>query len=278
MRVVFFFLVACLLNASRVFSQTEKLDLENYTPISFKLKTEEEEEKKKDEEEAKKEKKKKKNEYYGIKTRKASAYSGARNKLVWELFNVLKEPGKQELDTYVQEVYWFDPKARKIVNSKKIKPRGVLLHGPYKRMLGETVLAEGIFYKGMKHGRWTTYSRKGVLTDKRKFFRGWAKDSHVTYYNQEKGQMKEVVQIHYKQADGAYYKFFESGQVAVQGFYKFGVKTGIWTEYYEDVKGRRRRKRRINYGKDPFDKRFVPHIEREWSMAGKLIYDVRKKR
>ena len=71
------------------------------------------------------------------------------------------------------------------------------MHGPYKRMVGEQIIEEGIYYKGTKHGRWTEYDRHDILVDKRKYYKGWQKESKVKYYDDKQTKLKEVVPILY---------------------------------------------------------------------------------
>jgi hypothetical protein len=58
--------------------------------------------------------------------------------------------------------------------------------------------------------------------------------------------------------------------MAVQGEFRFDNKVGLWVEFYNS---RRRRKKTIQYGKDPFDNGFLPYINQEWNSSGKLVYD-----
>src|SRR5690606_8921258 len=112
-----------------------------------------------EEEEPKKKKKKvKKKVFYGIKTRKGFTRSGQGNRVTYELFYVLKKPEKPE--TFARDIYWFDYTRKQIRKTERFDPeKGVLLHGPYEKRLGEVVLEKGIFYKGTKHGRWMYYNR-----------------------------------------------------------------------------------------------------------------------
>ena len=45
---------------------------------------------------------------------------------------------------------------------------------------------------------------------------------------------------------------------------------GIQSEYFS-VSGRK--KREVNFSKEPFNKNYKPLISKEWSINGKLIYD-----
>jgi riboflavin kinase/FMN adenylyltransferase len=120
-------------------------------------------------------------------------------------------------------------------------------------MMGDIVTEEGIFYKGTKHGRWMTYNVQDLVQNKSKYYKGWPKESYVTYYDPtERKHLKEVVPVEYDEKNGYYYMLFESGTVAVVGEYKWNVKIGDWIENYPNGK----RKRIISYSKEPFDKDF----------------------
>lgn len=224
----------------------------------------------KEEEEAveAKKKKKKKNEFYGLKTRKGFTKKGFGDREVITLFHYLKE--YKDPNPYVRDVYWYDTESDQIKVSSNIKKENArILHGPYKRILGDQVIEEGIFYIGTKHGRWTEYNSNDILLSKEKYIKGWPKESSITYYDPQGKHIKEVVPIEYGEEEGTYYYFHDNGQVAVIGEYQYGEKVGVWREYY---KNKARRKKEVQYKKDPFQKNFKPYILREWDENGKLVY------
>lgn len=236
------------------------------TPITIDL---EEDEKEEDYVEPKK-KKRKKNVFYGLKTKKRYTQKGSGDGKTYELFYVLKE--YVEPDPYVRDVYWIDYRRGKIRSEGEVdKEYGAILHGPYKKMQGDQVLEEGIFYKGMKHGRWVRYDKNDILIDKEKYYKGWPKESLVSYYDQKREKMKEIIPIEYGEKEGNYYYFHSNGKVAVKGEYKWDNKVGDWVEYYPTG----RRKKIIRYSKDPFDKQSTPYIYKEWNQRGKLVYQRR---
>lgn len=221
-----------------------------------------------------KKKKVKKNTFYGIRTRKGFTKSRFGNKTVVELFYYLRK--YEEVDQYVRDIYWYNFSKKKIIKSRKInKDNAVILHGPYKKMLGDKILEEGIFYKGTKHGRWSKWNRHDILQSKEKYYKGWPKESKVVYYDKNKKQIKEIIPIHFGEKEGNYYAFYDTGNVAVRGEYHFDSKIGVWREYFNI---RNRRKREVQYSKDPFDKSFRPYVLREWNNRGKLIYDASKRK
>ena len=239
------------------------------TPVTLDFEDEEKEE------EPRKKKKPKKKVFYGIKTRKGFTRKGYGDRVTYEIFYFLKKPERPQ--TFVRDVYWFDFTRKEI---RKTSPqgfdtkKGVLLHGPYTRSQGDVVLMKGIYYKGTRHGRWLEYSRDSVLLNKEKYFRGWPKESLVSYYDPvERKKMKEITPIEYGEKDGYYYYFYENGQMAVSGQYKWDQKVGEWVAYYPN----KRRKKIIAYPEKPFDEEVRPFIRVEWNEKGKEIYRNNKK-
>jgi hypothetical protein len=217
------------------------------------------------------EKRRKRKVFYGLKTKKGFVRRGIGDKMELEIFHYLKVA--PETDPYVPEIWWYDF-TRKRVRNTGYSPgnRAVVLHGPYKKIVGEQVVEEGIFFKGAKHGRWTEYNRNDVLTDKRKYYKGWPKESKVRYYDDKQTKLREVMPIVYGQLEGTYYYFHENGMVAVKGEYKEGVKVGKWTEYYPFLN---RRKKEIQYPADPFDRKYQPFTGKEWDRSNRLIYEAK---
>lgn len=236
------------------------------TPVTLDFKQEEEEEEPK-------KKKRKKKVFYGIKTKKGFTKHGYGQRVTYELFYYLKKP--QQPETFVRDIYWYDFTRREIRKTSKFDPKkGVLLHGPYEKKRGDVTLEKGIFYKGTKHGRWMTYNRDSVLLDKEKYFKGWPKESLVSYYDPSTHKkMKEITPVEYGDKEGYYYRFFSNGKVRVIGEYKWDHPVGDWIENYESGG----RKRIITYPDDPFKPSFTPYIRIEWNEKGKEIYRNNKK-
>jgi antitoxin component YwqK of YwqJK toxin-antitoxin module len=264
MRIAILLCFILMASFSRVSAQDEEVQDERFTidtPVTLNFEEEEEEEPEK------KKKKVKKKVFYGIKTRKGFTRKGYGNRITYELFYVLKKP--QTPQTFVRDIYWYDYTRKEVRKTERFDPdKGVLLHGPYEKRMGEVVLERGIFYKGTKHGRWLTYDRDSVLKDKKKYFRGWPKESLVSYYDAERKKMKEITPIEYGEKDGYYYRFFENGQMAITGEYRWDQKIGDWVEYYPN----KRRKKIIAYPKEPFEESIRPYIKAEWNEKGKQIY------
>lgn len=216
----------------------------------------------------KKGKKVKRNVYFGLKTRKAFTRTVRGSDLILDLFNVLKEyEGPPE---YASDFYWYDYKKKKIINSLKVDVRNAgVLHGPYVKRVGDQIIEQGWYYKGLKHRRWVRFNRHDILQDKTYWWKGWPQESRLAYYDFNKTKLREVIPVHYGEKDGEYWAFHEDGSLAVRGEYKFGHKVGLWREFYDGG----RVKREVVYPDDPFDFKFNPHITREWDSKGTLIYD-----
>jgi len=217
-----------------------------------------------------KKKKRKKKVFYGMKTKKGFARKGSGQNTVLELFYYLKE--YKEPDPYVRDIYWYDTNRKQIRKSRRVDRKvGVILHGPYTKKIGEVVVEEGIYYVGTKHGRWTQKTKNDILINKQRYYKGWPKESLVSYYDQKHTKIKEIIPVEYGIKEGNYFYFLESGEVAVSGEYQYNEKVGKWSEYHASRRGRK--KREIQYKRNAGDKNFDPYINKEWNTKGKVIYD-----
>ncbi|MEO9476480.1 MAG: hypothetical protein ABJG41_13140 [Cyclobacteriaceae bacterium] len=273
--VVVFFLSGFIALAQDGETLDDLFETKYETPLTIDLENgveeEETDEYAKDEEESSKKKKKVNPKiYYGIKTKRGFAKTGFGNRTVVELFFMLKDKDYVDPDPYARDFYWYDFKKKKIVNSTRVKKgyAGVL-HGHYTKKLGDQVLEEGYFYKGVKHGRWVRYNRHDILQDKEVYWKGWTQQSKLSYYDFNRSQLKEVIPIHYGEREGEYFAYHANGNLAVIGHYKFDQKVGIWREYYPNT----RVKREVKYPLEPFDFDSPPVIIKEWDEEGHIIYD-----
>jgi hypothetical protein len=79
-----------------------------------------------------KKKKPKRKTYYGIKTKKGFTRKGFGDRMVIETFYYLK---KNDAPTkFVRDIYWYDFTRREIRKTGFDPKKGVLVHGPYKRI------------------------------------------------------------------------------------------------------------------------------------------------
>jgi antitoxin component YwqK of YwqJK toxin-antitoxin module len=214
------------------------------------------------------EKKRKKNVFYGLKTKKRFTKSGYGNRVVLELFHVLKD--FQLPETLVRDIYWFDYNRNEIrVGGNINEDNGAILHGPYTKEKNGVVIEEGIFYMGLKHGRWLKKNENNILLDKAKYYKGWPKESLVKYYDRDREQMQEIIPIEYGEKEGNYFFFHKNGKVAVRGEYKWDERIGEWYEFYPTGQ----RKKLIRYSKEPFNDDQKPFIMREWNPKGQVVYE-----
>jgi antitoxin component YwqK of YwqJK toxin-antitoxin module len=222
------------------------------------------------EEDKEKKKKKKKNFYFGERTKKGLIKQSFREQDQTEYFHYTRST--QEVDPYIRDIYWFDRKSRVIRNKGFDPSKGYLLHGPYEKRLNDNVVESGMYYYGTKHGRWLSFNEKNILLDKSYYYEGWPKASRVTYYNRAENQIEKLTPVEYELEDGNFYHFYENGQIAVVGEYKYGEKIGLWTEYWNKSGNQLIRKREIQYQEKPFTGDFRPYIRAEWDEEGNLIY------
>jgi antitoxin component YwqK of YwqJK toxin-antitoxin module len=218
-------------------------------------------------------KKIKKKVFYGIKTKKAFTRTGKGKRQTIELFYFLKK--NQEPNAYIRSIHIYDLKKRKILEVSTLedldKNTYRILHGPYKKIVGGIngqVMEEGIFFIGMRHGRWEKYGKDFVLMDKTKYYKGLLKDSKVSYYDPAKTKIKEVVPYKFNDLHGEYYTFKENGEVLIYGKYIDGKKAGIWIEYFND---KNKRKKEIQYPRNPYVEQFEPFVISEWDEKGNVL-------
>ena len=214
---------------------------------------------------------KKKNVFFGVKTKRAFTIADAGGCTVVEDFYIF--PEAVEVDPYVLAIYRHDTQRERVVG---VRPRNNqatrVLHGPYKKLIDDKVVEEGMYFYGTKHQRWTKLTRQNILTSKQHFHKGWFRDSEIEYYDGAgKEKIKSVLPIQYGKKEGTFIQFHQNGQIAVRGSYQYDKKVGIWEEFY-DVQGVYRVKREIQFAPDAFRKDFKPYIRKEFDRNGDLIY------
>ncbi|MCP9764934.1 toxin-antitoxin system YwqK family antitoxin [Lacihabitans soyangensis] len=193
---------------------------------------------------------------------------GSGSRLVYQEFYVLKT--YQKPSPYHRTLTWFDDKNKKFVEAlTRDTKTNVLLHGPFKEYRGETLVREGFYYLGAKHGRWLEYDKDFNLLNKEYYDKGFYKESEITFYDADSIKIKEITPKIYGKITGAYWKFYEDGTTAEEGHFDEGKKVGRWVEFYP---GGNRRKKVTQYPKDIFDNS-EPFVMQEYSADGKLIYD-----
>ncbi len=233
-----------------------------------------------------KKKKPKRRVYYGHKTRRGFAKKGHGKREVREVYHYLKYYQKPSI--YAKEVRWYHIEKMKILKTAphKVDPKVArILHGPYKKLMNGKVIEKGIYYIGTKHARWETYKKpkesvykdtikveQQVLIKKEKYIKGFPKDAEITYYDEDKTKIKEVIPYVNGQKHGDYFYFFENGLRKTYGKYIHDKKVGVWTEYFK-TETKSLKKTQTKYPRTPYVEQFEPHLLKEWDRQRHLIYD-----
>lgn len=207
--------------------------------------------------------------YEGIKVERQILRQGSGSRLTYTEFYTLRE--YKQPNPYSRHLYWFDHKANRIVEGiGRDKAKNDLMHGPYKKYLGDVLIEEGWYYMGTKHGRWETYDKNNNLLNKEYYDKGFARDAEISYYDDAQQKIKEVIPRNFNKVTGEYMRFNESGTLAEQGFLDDSVKVGQWIEYFPVGN---KRKKEMQYAKDCFDTAFEPFLIREYDEKGKMIFE-----
>jgi antitoxin component YwqK of YwqJK toxin-antitoxin module len=207
--------------------------------------------------------------YEGIKVEKQLIRQGTGNNLTFLEFYTLKD--FTQPNAYARHLYWYDRKANRIVEGLgRDRETNNLMHGPYKKYLGDLVVEEGWYYLGTKDGRWESYDKNYNLLNKEYYERGFYRDSEISYFDDSQTKIKEVKPKNYGKVTGEYFLFNESGTLAEQGMMDDSVKIGKWVEYYPTGN---RRKRETQFGKDCYDTSIEPYILYEYDEKGKITFE-----
>ena len=213
--------------------------------------------------------------FFGVMTKKAFIRKVAGRKTTLETFFYIKKG--LEFQPFVKDIFWFHTQKKKIfvgLIGPKDRPFAKIMHGPYKKMLDGKTEEEGIYYFGARHGRWMYEKPQGdemVVVDKEKYYKGFPKESVVSYFDADKTKIKEVIPVKNGERDGEYYRFSETGNLLAEGLYEYSRKIGKWTDYFDTNK--RKIRRQLQYGKTWEDKTFQPYTLVEYDDKGKVIYD-----
>ena len=217
-----------------------------------------------------------KDEYVNIKTDRRLGQYGSGNRSTVEEINVVKFVEDESLSTYAQEIWWFDPNQSRIVNSSiKDNKTAQICHGPFKKIVNNVIVEQGFFHMGTKDGRWETFGPENELESKVYYERGFLAGSSITYHDDAKKKIKQVVPNFYGKTRGNYLSFYPSGNLKEDGKLDDSVRIGRWREYYEFGTGGRLKKEG-RYGKDKFDVS-EPILMVERDSQGKIIYQNNQK-
>ena len=217
-----------------------------------------------------------KDEYANIKTDRRLGQYGSGNRSTVEEINVVKFVEDESLSTYAQEIWWFDPNQSRIVNSSiKDNKTAQICHGPFKKIVNNVIIEQGFFYMGTKDGRWETFGPENELETKVYYERGFLAGSIITYHDDAKKKIKQVVPNFYGKTRGNYFSFYPSSNLKEDGKFDDSIRIGRWREYYEFGTGGRLKKE-WRYGKDKFDAS-EPILMVERDSQGKIIYQNNQK-
>ena len=217
-----------------------------------------------------------KDEYVNIKTDRRLGQYGSGNRSTVEEINVVKFVEDESISTYAQEIWWFDPNQSRIVNSSiKDNKTAQICHGPFKKVVNNVIIEQGFFFMGTKDGRWETFGPENELENKVYYVRGFLAGSNITYHDDAKKKIKQVVPNFYGKTRGNYLSFYLSGNLKEDGKLDDSVRIGRWREFYEFGTGGRLKKE-WRYGKDKFDAS-EPILMVERDSQGKIIYQNNQK-
>lgn len=215
-------------------------------------------------------KKKNKRVYFDIRLKPRYLKKKTRKTKTEILFFIAK--GRTEAPPFRRQIYYYNRAKKRISKSNnRNHHKHSHLHGHYIKKINGRVVEEGYYYKGVKHGRWEKHSRRGILIDRKIYNKGFAKDSKITYYNDNSAKIKEVVPYHYGEKEGLYLRYYESGRLAEMGLYRGNYKVGNWYEYYD--RKRYKSKSIIKYPKKPYyDDDVKGLVVKAWNEKGKRIH------
>ena len=154
-----------------------------------------------------------KDEYVKVKTERRLGQYGSGNRSTVEEINVVKFVEDESLSAYAQEIWWFDPNQSRIVNaSMKDNRTAQICHGPFKKIVNNTIVEQGFFFMGTKDGRWETFGPENELENKVYYERGFLAGSSISYHDDAKKKIKHVVPHFYGKTRGAFLYFYKSGK------------------------------------------------------------------
>lgn len=218
--------------------------------------------------------KKNKKEFLGYQVKKGFTKTGSGKRATVETFYYL--PEYVEPSPYAPAKYYYNTKTKKIVRGTPTKPNEArILHGLYKKTVGNHVVEEGNYYMSTRHLRWETYrwqerTKENLLFNKVYYEKGFPRDAIVNYYDAGKTKIKEVIPYAEGKINGEYVMFLQNGLKAWEGQYEKGKKVGVWTEYWDF---RNRKRYEYQYPESVEAEPFEPYLLREYDRHTTLIYE-----
>ena len=208
--------------------------------------------------------------FLGKRIKKGFARTGSGKRAIIEKFYYL--PRYEAPDPYAPSKYFFNKKRRKIEHTATVDPaKALILHGPYEKRQGTALLESGYFYLGTKHLRWERYAVKdNILLTKYHWEKGFLRDARITYYENSKAKIREVVPYYQGRMEGDYARFLANGQLDWSGQFQGGRPVGTWINYW----GFKNRRHTIwQYPASEFELEAEPELVREYNRSGTLIYE-----
>ncbi|MBC7447143.1 MAG: hypothetical protein H7330_03725 [Hymenobacteraceae bacterium] len=208
--------------------------------------------------------------FLGKRIKKGYARSGSGKKAIIEKFYYL--PRYEAPDPYAPAKFYYHKKRRKIFKTAVIDPNvALILHGPYEKRQGTTILESGYFYLGTKHLRWERYAAKdNILLSKYHWEKGFLRDARITYYENSRSKIREVLPYYQGQLEGDYVRFLANGQLDWTGQFQAGQPVGVWTSYWGF---KNRRHAQWQYPVSAFVAQTEQELLREYNRSGTLIYE-----
>lgn len=226
------------------------------------------------EKDAQRKPKKKKKVFLGERIKKAYVKSGpkGRNQII-EIFYYLKT--FQQPNPSAPARYYYNPQKHKIFKATaEIEPGMKILHGPYKKLQNNKVLETGFYALGTRHLRWERFDKNGILLAKTHYELGFPRDANITYFGDDRSQIKEVVPYVNGKLEGDYAKFSAEGQREWTGQFENGRRIGEWVNFW----GFKNRHRYIfHYADSGYEPEMPePELVKEYNRNGILIFDKEK--
>lgn len=209
--------------------------------------------------------------FLGYRIKKGYARTGSSKNGVIEKFYYLKK--YEAPDPYAPAKYYYHRKKHRVFKAATIDPKiSLILHGPYEKRQNGVVIESGYFYVGTKHLRWERNAIKdNILLSKTHWEKGFPHDARITYYDEKRTKIQEVIPYdHTGKLEGDYVRFLPNGQLDWTGEFQGGRHVGTWMQYWGF---RNRRHYEWQYPESEFVPDAPPVLVKEYNRNGTLIYE-----
>ena len=191
-----------------------------------------------------------------------------------EIFYYLRD--FRQPNPYAPARYYYDSKKRRIFPAnRELNPAtDQILHGPYTTARNNQTLETGYYALGTRHLRWEKFGRDGVLLSKTHYELGFPRDANLSYHDNGRTLLKEVVPYVNGKLEGDYARFLADGQRDWSGQFENGRRVGVWTKYWGF---RNRRHYEYQYPESGYDPEVTePELLKEYNRNATLIFDKEK--